>query len=255
MDDDVKRSALIAIVAVLSGLWAPFKALALQPPPDGFVYTFVLNGPIWYSSAPEACAAAKLFRESYWNASIGYGIRYMNGLGNPSPIWYNGQGAPGQCNLQRFFLRDGLNAGQQDVSLVRQTPTCDSYPANKYAGCGKAVDDLSKVVKSATDPTRVFHATQQCIALKACNARCTMENCDWLNKVLPDFVNPYLQKSGKWRAVESECASRASGWWGDRLCALDMAENHINNDLVPALVRSGCGSTSDWTRVFDVIET
>jgi len=80
-----------------------------------------------------------------------------------------------------------------------------------------------------------------------------MDNCDWLKYVVPDFVNPYLNKTGGWPAVEAGCA--LTGKYGALLCAWSMAEYHIKNDLVPALSKTGCGSDTDWNKVFDIIET
>jgi hypothetical protein len=249
------RPKLLLIILALCGALLPLKVFALQPPPDGYLYTFLLNGPIWYSSAPEACAAAKAFREEYWNSSNGYGVIYMSWTGDPSPIWFNSLGKPGQCNLRRITWPKGLNAGQQDVSLVSRAPSCESYPANKYSGCGRSVDDLFKVAKAVTDPTRIFHATQQCIALKSCNARCTMDNCDWLNTLVPSFIDPYLQKTGNWRQIELNCVGMGFGKYGELLCARNMAKNHIYKDLIPALVKAGCGTDSDWQGVYEIIKT
>jgi hypothetical protein len=81
-----------------------------------------------------------------------------------------------------------------------------------------------------------------------------MENCDWLKKVIPDFVQPYLLKTGKWTEVERDCAKAGSGYVSDRRCAERMARTHIRQDLSSALVASGCGSDIDWQKVFLVIE-
>jgi hypothetical protein len=82
-----------------------------------------------------------------------------------------------------------------------------------------------------------------------------MENCDWLNKVLPDFVSPYLQKTGLWREIETDCQNNYLGTYGKLWCAREMAANHIKNDLIPALIKSGCGSEPDWKAVFEFIRT
>ena len=34
-----------------------------------------------------------------------------------------------------------------------------------------------------------------------------------------------------------------------------MTENHIFDDLIPAIIKSGCGSQSDWDTVFKVIRS
>jgi hypothetical protein len=131
---------------------------------------------------------------------------------------------------------------------------CLKYAENKTFGCGKTVANLEAVTKAADDPTRVFHQTQTCIARKSCDLRCRMDNCRWMERVIPDFVNPYLQKTGDWLAVEQACRDRGKGWWSDRRCAEAMARNHIFDDLIPALTRSGCGSDGDWGLVYETIE-
>ncbi len=134
-------------------------------------------------------------------------------------------------------------------------PTCTWYPNNVATECGKTVQSMTSVPKAATDPTRLFHQQQTCIAKASCNARCAMENCNWLKAVLPDFVTPYLTKGGNWTTIEARCRQRSAGWLADRLCASEMARYHIEVDLMGALSRSGCGSDSDWTKVFDVINS
>lgn len=131
---------------------------------------------------------------------------------------------------------------------------CATYPQNSSFGCGKTATDLESVAKSDVDPTRTFHQTQTCIARKSCDLRCKMENCKWMDRVIPDFVNPYLLKTGNWPAIEQACRDRGSGWWSDRRCAEAMARNHIFDDLIPALVRTGCGSDGDWELVYQTIE-
>lgn len=131
-------------------------------------------------------------------------------------------------------------------------PSCMSYPNSAQTECGQTVGRLLAVSKAATDPTRVFHQTQTCIARVSCDARCKMEDCNWLKAVLPDFVAPYMEKAGRWSAIEAECR-RATGWVADRDCAQAMARYHIANDLGPALIRFGCGSSADWNKVFDAI--
>jgi hypothetical protein len=62
---------------------------------------------------------------------------------------------------------------------------------------------LEAVAKAPDDPTRVFHQTQTCIVRKSCDLRCRMDNCKWMDRVIPHFVGPYLIKSGDWPAKEN----------------------------------------------------
>jgi len=121
--------------------------------------------------------------------------------------------------------------------------------------CGAAVAAMQAVVKDSTDPTRVFHATQTCIAQTACAMRCHMDNCNWLTAVVPAFVNRYLNQTGDWPTILANCASGGPGAKTDLECAGSEARYHIFNDLVPTLTAYGCGSTNDWNQVFNAIKT
>lgn len=145
---------------------------------------------------------------------------------------------------------------QPQATLGGGPPSDTCNVATSTSGlCGATVAALKSIVKSTSDPTRTFHMTQTCIAEQSCALRCTMDNCDWLKNVVPDFVNPYLTKTGNWPKVESDCASFGFGTYGALWCARNMAMNHIYNDLIPALSKTGCGSDSDWNKIFEVIKT
>lgn len=150
-----------------------------------------------------------------------------------------------RCNSPKIFDRG--------VEWCTASPSCLFYPDNKASGCGKTVDDLINASPPPTDPTSIFHSNQTCIARKSCDARCKMDNCKWLNQVIPTFVSPYLQKAAKWPAIEAKCRSGTRNWFNDRVCAESMARNHIFNDLLPSVVSAGCGSESDWAQVFGII--
>jgi hypothetical protein len=131
---------------------------------------------------------------------------------------------------------------------------CALAHENATSGCGRTFAELSAVTKEQDDPTRIFHQTQTCIAQRACDSRCKMNNCKWMRQVIPAFVGPYLLKTGDWQVVEQACRARGMGWWSDRRCAEAMARNHIFDDLLPALTQSGCGETTDWSQVYEAIE-
>jgi hypothetical protein len=139
------------------------------------------------------------------------------------------------------------------VEWCTAAPSCRTYPDNKVTECGKTVEELVNLKKDRSDPTRYFHETQTCIARSSCNLRCKMEHCDWLKEVIPAFVDPYLRKSGGWPAVEARCRRRPQTWPNQWRCAEEMARHHILFDLLPAVVRYGCGSESDWALVFNEI--
>lgn len=120
--------------------------------------------------------------------------------------------------------------------------------------CGGIVGALQATAKQPPDPTRVFHQTQTCIAAGACALRCTMDNCDWLSSVVPQFVDKYLNKVEDWPQVLADCAARGTGAMSDLACANQEALYHIFHDLEPALASFGCGTLPDWQKVYTVIQ-
>ncbi len=211
---------------------------------------------------------------SWIPGSPGYSIcqRYVNGIKDSSSRWIKAV-----CQRNAAPIRTGSDWSNprfdgsyeppcscynpkkldRSVEWCTANPSCLFYPDNKLTECGRTVEILAATVKDATDPTRIFHDTQTCIASRSCNLRCKMDNCNWLKSVIPDFVNPYLQKTGEWPIVEANCANPSSPGLlplRDRLCAANMARNHIYSDLEPAIIKSGCGSDADWAQVFVAIE-
>jgi hypothetical protein len=87
-----------------------------------------------------------------------------------------------------------------------------------------------------------------------------MNNCKWMDRVIPAFVNPYIEKTGRWKEIESDCQRppSVSAVWSislrDRFCARSMAKYHIEQDLAQALSTMGCGTDSDWNLVFEMIQ-
>lgn len=182
-------------------------------------------------------------------------------LSNPPTTW---EPQYDENSLQPCFCYPSQYHGGLPMKIDRSTylcsvtPSCQWYPDNRASGCGKSVDDLMQVVKAPGDPTAIFHTNQTCIARASCDSRCKMGNCKWLDRVIPDFVTPYLQKTGEWLARESECRSPPTYMLGSylsgRWCAAKMARYHISADLLPAVINSGCGSDADWAEVFEKIQ-
>lgn len=142
-------------------------------------------------------------------------------------------------------------------------PACQQFP---YPGqtnstpalpqCGGATVDLNAGIGRTGPETALFHEIQACIARKSCNQTCRNDNCKWLKKVVPDFVRPYVQKSGEWQAIERNCQLlSALGPVGSLICAERMAAYHIEVDLRSALASSGCGTESDWSNVYSHIQS
>ena len=140
--------------------------------------------------------------------------------------------------------------------VTRVGGPCPAYPENTTSGCNKTTADLYATMPPAGDLKLIFHAAQTCLSEHACNARCGMDNCPWLERVLPDFVGLYLRFERAWPQVVQWCDNVATSI-GRKLaqlsCAGHMAEYHIKADLADALTQHGCGTESDWNKVFDVI--
>jgi hypothetical protein len=143
----------------------------------------------------------------------------------------------------------------------RQPNDCPRYPENSTFGCGESVAELEATAKTPPDPTALFHAQQTCIARKSCELRCQMDNCQWMDKVIPEFVRPYIDGNGLWPQVEASCTSAVNSlsglpfgkWIADRECFSSMGWYHVRVDLNNALTKHGCGSQRDWDLVGEQI--
>jgi hypothetical protein len=134
---------------------------------------------------------------------------------------------------------------------------CPGYPENSSFGCGESIAELEATKKTSADPAHLFHSQQTCIARKSCELRCQMDNCKWMETVIPAFVRPYLDGDGGWPLIEAQCtavraalAGKAFGKWiADRECFSTMGWYHVLIDLNAALVEHGCGTKHDWDLV------
>jgi hypothetical protein len=120
--------------------------------------------------------------------------------------------------------------------------------------CTATVQKLQQLPQTPGDPTDGFALIQTCIASKACAGKATLNDPAWLDAVVPTFVNPFLEQSGQWPAVESSCRALPKYVPGrDLICQARMAYYHITNDLQNALNTQGCGTASDWKAVGTII--
>ena len=122
------------------------------------------------------------------------------------------------------------------------------------ADCDEMVRRLKQLKIANSDTRYGFYRNQTCIAEKSCAARKDMEDKQWLNKVVPDFVNPLLGKRGEWPEKMRECKDEEKFPWGGFSCQSLMAKYHIEADLQNALNKNGCGTPNDWKKIGDVIE-
>ncbi|GMV32144.1 MAG: hypothetical protein AMXMBFR59_42690 [Rhodanobacteraceae bacterium] len=242
----------------LTGYYGGYPEVCQRLQIGGSGWYYRRGGPDWYG-APDSCASgtAVIWRKAPHPGSTTYiegawcDAPYVSALGGP----YTEYACPAGT-----LIGQAPDGGGSEMCVGPSVGPCLTYPNNNSFGCGKTVSDLEVVTKAADDPTRVFHQTQTCIARKSCDLRCQMENCKWMDRVIPDFVNPYLKKTGRWPQIEAECRQPPAlpGEYGirirDRMCARAMAKYHIEVDLNQALFTTGCGSDGDWSLVFEMIK-
>ena len=147
-----------------------------------------------------------------------------------------------------------LKAGWHCGGNPTQTGNCDNDPCKKAAQDAR---DLANRSQGFFDNTSIFANIQACIAEHACQTKPDLENPDWLDKVLPDFINKWKDETGAWPFVRAACQSFT---FDPRtlpirkeLCAALMATYHINLDLKGTLVDFGCGTDSDFRKIGDII--
>jgi len=172
------------------------------------------------------------------------------------PNGFRGRDGPAPLN-QICEINKGL-----PYIILRNPSACDLQPEDPSGGCGKSVIELEGAQMNDFDPRHLFHKQQTCIAKRSCRLRCEMDNCRWMDEVIPSFVDPYLHKQGLWPIIEAGCASTralmgaitAGQWIADHECFASMGWYHVKVDLRESLVKHGCGSERDWKLVGNEIE-
>lgn len=138
---------------------------------------------------------------------------------------------------------DSLCVAEDRISLFYMKPNDQCYAM---------VEELDKIPQPPNDPTNGFVINQRCIAKYSCGNRPQMQDPAWLTKVVPAFVQPFLDKSGKWNEVIDECRQQSNvlpRYVRKRSCEKWMANYHIAQDLQRALNTNGCGVLPDWDEV------
>jgi hypothetical protein len=124
--------------------------------------------------------------------------------------------------------------------------------------CKNAADDAQQIADDSQgffNPTTEFADVQACIAKQSCGQKNQMENPDWLDGVLPKFVNALKNRTGAWPLVLAACnAIPITDLFRKQECAALMALNHISVDLLDAMVEVGCGTDADWQTLQDIIK-
>jgi hypothetical protein len=171
----------------------------------------------------------------YWSA---YGAMcWMRYAPNPDPNY-----AP--TNLYNVGVKNApcTNIGE-----------CSIYPENTTTGCNGAAHQLATTMPAATDVRSTFHETLACGIRTACNARCQMDNCKWLDHVSPASTAAYLQNQVPYPQIIAQCNALPQRPPGRiSFCAGLLANRNIRFDLTDALVAYGCGTEHDWNMIFDV---
>jgi len=124
--------------------------------------------------------------------------------------------------------------------------------------CQQAADDAQQLAdqnQGFFNPTTEFMDVQACIAKNGCAQKDQFDNPDWLDQVLPKFVNALKNQTGVWPAVLAACDQISIlNPLRKQICAAMMASNHIFVDLFSAMVQVGCGDDNDWQALEDIIK-
>jgi hypothetical protein len=191
------------------------------------------------------------------------------------------------------FVNIGPGTVDEEGLLIVSDPGFGITKAG-WGGCGQpqppVTEGESDPCKDAADKTderaddfadsnpnaAPFARIQACIARKACeDARAgppLIDNPKWIDIVVPNFINRFLGEVGGWEEILERCKNPPvsslhklvpSPLISEQWCARIMAEQHIENDLLDALMaagealgdaRAGCGTDNDWGQIFDRIQ-
>ena len=123
--------------------------------------------------------------------------------------------------------------------------------------CDQSANDAQQMAddnQGFFNPTSEFMDVQACIAKDSCRKKKSMDNPNWLDQVLPKFVNALKDQTGAWPVIIAACnAIPITDLFRKQECAAMMATNHIFVDLLGAMTQAGCGTDSDWQSVQDSI--
>lgn len=157
-----------------------------------------------------------------------------------------------------IVLREGRNdlTVQGSVNSCHASDNMQLFYVPPLDKCYSMVESLNSIHLLSTDPTRGFVVNQTCIAKYSCANRKQMQDPDWLTKVVPAFVDPYIKQSGKWNEVLARCKEQETlpKFIRESRCQRWMANYHIEQDLQSALNTHGCGTVKDWDAVGDYIK-
>lgn len=115
-------------------------------------------------------------------------------------------------------------------------------------------DPCEDAAKKANERARtdgdMFGRIQACIAQAACKNRDQIKDPVLTDRVLPKFIDKWVNGTGDWPANNARCAAVP-----DPFCAALKAKYHITVDLADALNSEGCGSVAGWDAMMSLIDT
>lgn len=121
------------------------------------------------------------------------------------------------------------------------------------ASCDQAVAKLKQYSQPPGDPLDSFVQTQTCIAQDACAAKSTLNHPPWLDKLVSDFVDPFLNTTLRWSQLIANCHHTLPFGYQTEYCQYIFARHHIKVDLQNALNQDGCGTDQDWQTLANII--
>lgn len=145
-------------------------------------------------------------------------------------------------------------SGQRDTGTACVPGTCALYPDDTTTGCNKTTADMYATMPPPDDLRFEFHRNLTCGSETTCAARCRMDNCKWLEAVLPVHTDGYLRQESPWPQMMAECESNRSAGvpWYNIDCTYKIGWHHIHRNLLSTLVQFGCGTDADHNLVFEV---
>ncbi len=128
--------------------------------------------------------------------------------------------------------------------IEKNPPSIDEFSLS----CQKELGALNAIEVKEELPTYGFLKNQICIAQKACTLEQSFENPQWLDEVLKDFIDAYVNRTNDWKSIIDNCLkANSNSKLGALFCQKNMAQYHINIDLAAAIEKNGCGTDKDWS--------
>lgn len=167
------------------------------------------------------------------------------------PLFEKSGAVPGTSSCE-------LNAAVADTGMGSYYCTAGTTYITAYCGdvCYATVVALGKIPQTPGSLTNGFVVNQTCIAKDSCLKKDELQDKQWLDAVVPDFVLPFVESGGRWKQIMRVCGTLSRELPSvvtEKYCEARMAAYHINTDLQHALNKNGCGTISDWNSIGETI--